>query len=265
MSDSEFTVTTHSRRIIRRWTWITLGGIAGALLAAIFAQTRPPVYEASAVLAVNLDYPRLVPLDLIVEDRLLNRVARVLTSDQTLDLVAAQLTGVFGESRAWSTRDELRRHLRLDTKLADWNLIGISEDPVEAAVLANTWAEVSLAVLDAAYDHAWAALALQEAPLVISCSELATGAPVSFFWECLTVGTRQSAEETEALRAELRLSRGVTPGLTYEAAEAAIVPGEPVVWSRGPLILSGMLLGLILGTVLAASMRPRGRTPPAGG
>ena len=151
------------RQLVRRWPWIVLAGLAGALIGLLLSQTRPPQYESSAVMAVGIDYGRTAPLELIVEDRVLSQVAALITSDRTLTLLSETLRGDMGDDPAWSDPAELRRHVRLDRKLAEWHLAAISEDPRTASQVANAWMEVSLAELDEAMDHAWEAQRLQSA------------------------------------------------------------------------------------------------------
>lgn len=240
-------------RIIRRWGLVMLAGVLGATLAWAIAGLRPPVYESAAIVSVSLDYGRTPPLELIVEDRVLSRVSRLVRSDQTLGLVVDRLRGSYGEREAWSSISELRDHLRLDARLADWHFVGISSDPAEAALLAATWAEVGLAELEAASAHAWEALRIQSAPIIVACSELLVGSPLESYWNCLAAGPDLTAEEIERLREEVRLSRGVLPILAIESAEQATMPTTPVVYDRSLLIVAGLLAGLVLGAVVVAT------------
>lgn len=251
------TLSWRTDRLVRRWYWIALGGLAGAALALILSTTRTPVYQASAALDVGVDYPRTLPIDLLAENRILNRVASFLTSDEMMASIMARLEEEKGPGEAWSSPEELRSRLRLDRKAATWELVGMAESPAEATLLAGTWLEVSVSALDQALSHAWESLRIQSPGLMLVCSELATGEPEEFFWECLAAGPSLSAEEVAQLREQLELSQGILPIVSYHVRRAAIADPSPIMWGRGPLVAGGALVGLALGTLLAALVPPR--------
>jgi hypothetical protein len=148
-----------------------------------------------------------------------------------------------------------------------WKLVGIAADPQAAARLADAWLEVSLGELDEAMLHAWRALELQSAPIVVACSEMAHGAPVEFLWECLAAAPSPGPTVVAELRREIELSRGVLPVLSYTAQRRAEPPGSPVVWARGPLMGGGALFGVLLGFAAASTWRGsflRRRRQPTG-
>jgi len=244
-------------RLIQRWPLIALAGLAGALVALLLSQARAPEYESSAALGVSIDYGRTVPLELIVEDRVLSRVAELITSDRTLSLLTYSLQSAYGVDPAWTTAAELRRHIRLDRKLAEWELVGIANDPERASEIANAWIEVSLSELDQAMTHAWNALRLQSAAIVVACSEMAEGAPTEFFWLCLAAGPELSEDRVTELRSEISLSRGVLPSISYEPLQAAVPEPTPIVWDRGVLILAGALAGMVVGVIVGGAAPKR--------
>jgi len=241
-----------------------VAGLVGGLLGLAVSRAYSPRYEAYAGLGVSLDYGRTPPLELIVEDRVLHRVASLLLSSQLLEQVRADLLATHGADGDWADAMALRRHLRLDTVLAEWRLTGISEDPIRAASIANAWAAASLRELDAASGHAWEAMRLQQAPVTIACSEMSTGAPLEFFWQCLAVGQGLDAGEVQQLQEEIRLSHGVLPIVSYESLTEARPPSQPVVWNRSLLVISGLLAGLVVGVLLAGLVAaPSGGRPSA--
>jgi hypothetical protein len=243
-------------RLIRRWLWVAAGGVAGALLALVLSACLAPIYEASASLALGIDYPRTAPLDELSEIRVLDRVAALVTSDATLALVAQELQDRHGSQAAWSSAAELRKHTRLDRKAA-WDFVGIAEDPEDSARIANAWMDVSRSEINEAMDHAWQTLRLQSAVIVLACSEMSEGASSDFFWECLATGPVLDEAQVEALRQELEQSRGVTPIISYEPVQAAVADTSPVVWDRAPLVAGGALAGMVVGAVLALAVPRR--------
>ena len=237
-------------RLIGRWYFVAVAGVLCGLAALALSAARPQVYEAAAVLAVGIDYPRAAPLDELSENRVLDRAAALVSSDTTLTLVAEELQRRHGPLAAWSSPVEVRAHTRLDRKAAAWEFVGIAGDPEAAADIANAWLHVSVTDLDAAMDHAWQALRLQSQVIVLACSEMSMGASSDFFWECLATGPVLDEGDVEALRHELELSRGVAPIISYQPVQAAIPSSSPVVWDRAPLVAGGALAGIILGALL---------------
>lgn len=246
-----------AERLVLRWPVIFLAGLGGALLAMALGLALPPRYEASASLGISIDYGRTPPLELIVEDRALNRAAGLVTSAATIDRVGNSLEARFGENPAWSSRSALKGSMRVDSILAEWRLVVAGRDPEIAATIANVWAEIGLDELETASDHAWEALRIQSAPIVVACSELLVGASLESYWQCLAAGPNLTADQVSRLQEETRLSRGVLPILSFELLDEASPPQEPVAWSRTPLVVSGMLIGLGLGAVLAGAGFPR--------
>lgn len=240
-------------RLIDRWPVVFVAGVAGGLLALAVSLLLRPRYEAFSSLNVSVNYGRTPPLELIVEDRALGRAEDLLVNPATVEKVHGALVDRFGENPAWSSSQDLRTSMRVDRMLAEWRLVVAGPDPEAAATVANIWAEVGLAELDAATDHGWAALQLQSAPIVVACAELLVGAPLESFWECLAAGPNLSPEKVARLREEVRLSHGVLPVLSFEPGGEATAPAMPIVWSRSQLIVSGMLAGLLAGCLVAAT------------
>lgn len=238
-------------RMIHRWILLVMGGMVGGLFALALSTTRTPQYEAAAVLQIGVDYPRVVELDEVPENRVLDRVAALIASDTTIALTARDLQDRYGQDPAWSSAAELRSHVRLDRKTSAWNLVGIAETPETAARIADAWMDVSKSELDQAMDHAWEALRLQSSAIILACSQVSQGASTEFFWQCLATGPNLDPAQTAALRREIGLSRGVTPILSYEPIRKAVPASSPVVWARAPLIVGGAVAGIILGVFLA--------------
>jgi hypothetical protein len=238
-------------RLIRRWVLLVIGGVVGGLFALALSTTRPPQYEAEAVLQIGVDYPRVVELDELPENRVLDRAAALIASDTTIALTTDRLQARYGQDPAWSSAAELRSHTRIDRETSAWGLVGIAETPEAAARIADAWLEVTQAELDQAMDHAWEALRLQSAAIILACSELSQGDSTDFFWQCIATGPNLDPARTAALRREIELSRGVSPILSYEPVRRAVPASSPVVWARAPLIVGGAVAGIILGGFLA--------------
>jgi hypothetical protein len=244
------------RTILQRGWLVVAAGILGALVGLGLSRFLPARYESGAAIAISLDYGRTEPLELVVEDRALDRVWQLFTSDQTLQGALALLDDREGADPAWEDLEALREHTRLDARLSRWELIGIHRDPERAAAIASAWSEVALERLERAYAHAWNAVEIQGQPFDVNCLQLITGEPPEAIWECLALGPELTEAEIAALRREIEASHGVLPILQFEQVSTAQLPERPVARARGLLVLSGGGIGWVLGMMLALA---RGR------
>jgi hypothetical protein len=231
-------------------------GLIGALIGFVFSLAHPPRYQAEAVLGVTINYGITEPLELVVEDRVLNRVVALLKSNDTLERVLDRLPGEVRDHRGWARPVNLRESLRLDKRLAEWGLVVVDEDPQLAMEVAQQWATVSLQILDEAVEHAWKAAALLGGPFDVDCYpveiEGAMGPVVT--WRCQVTPLELDPDALEgALRTEIDLSHGVLPIISYELLREPRLPNEPIQWGRGLLMGAGAVVGLILGFGLTLS------------
>lgn len=245
-------------RLAQRWPILLAAFLAGCLAGLLFSLVTPPIYQSTAAIAINIDYGRTQPLELIVEDRALDRVWQLLVSDETLLLTLERLQSSEGADEAWESLSALRSHVRLEQRLSRWELHGIHRDPRSAAAIANAWAATSLEQLQQAQMHAWNAVQLQGAPFLVQCFALyPAGVAPDALWECVASGPELTSEAVDVLRAEVEASHGILPNLAYELTESAAVPEKPVLWSRGLLVLAGGIAGLAAAMILSSKlMRP---------
>ncbi|GMR10841.1 MAG: hypothetical protein BMS9Abin28_1665 [Anaerolineae bacterium] len=249
-------------RILDRWYLLLLAGLAGGLAGLIFSVVRAPVFEADAVVAINIDYGRTEPLELIVEDRALDRVWQFLTSDQILTAASEKLSAQSASSTAWESPESMREYVRLEARLSDWHFIARNEDPETAAMIANAWAEAGIEGLDEAYAHAWTAFSLQNGQLDVFCFEQSQPLTPDSIANCLASGPNVDSEKLESLIGEIAASHGILPSLSYELMRSATPPDSPVVWNRGALVISGAVIGLLIaGVVLALYPKSGNREP----
>ncbi|MFV2044475.1 MAG: hypothetical protein ACC700_14730 [Anaerolineales bacterium] len=239
-------------RILDRWYVLLLAGLAGGLAGLIFSIVRPPLYEADAVIAINIDYGRTKPLELIVEDRALDRVWQFLTSDEVLRAASEKLSAQSASSTAWESPESMREYVRLEARLSDWHFIAQNEDPETAAMIANAWTQAGIEGLDDAYAHAWAALSLQNGELEVFCFEQSQPMTSDSIANCLASGPSFDLEGLESLIEEIEASHGILPSLSYELMRSATPPDSPVVWNRGALVISGAFIGLLVAGVVLA-------------
>jgi len=251
--------------LLRRWWVLIVLGTCGALAGLAFSATHPPVYESKAVLGVSIDYGISQPLELVVEDRAVNRVVGLVVSDAVLAMALAEVPESIRLERGWRTPADLRPALRLDQRLAQWELVGSDRDPAIAQSLAAAWAAASVKALDEARVHAWRAAGLVGLPpMDVDCalreSSAGTGQPAQ--WQCRVTRVSASAEALQGqLQTELDASRGLLPNITYELLQMPVMPEEPVIWGRESLVLAGASIGFLIGLVVALAWPGREPRP----
>lgn len=227
-----------------RWPLLLLAIVAGGSFGLLASFALPARFQSTAALAINIDYGRSQPLELIVEDRALDRVYQLLTSDETLTEVAIRLAGQSGSDPDWQDLAALRSRTRLDQKLARWELIAFTESPGNAAAIANAWAEVALEALGEASQHARVATQLEGFPSVVSCTSITTGTvKAEAFWQCVSAADRLTDRELSLLHSEIDSSHGILPNLSFELIQAATPSDQPVLWSRGIQVFAGGFVG----------------------
>jgi uncharacterized protein involved in exopolysaccharide biosynthesis len=251
MQADTFDLSDPLEKIVNGWVWIVLLGAIGVLIGLGFNFFFPPRYEAASTFAINVVYGITEDLELVIEDRALDRVWQLAMSDETLQDTVTLLEVSAGQNPSWESIDALKKHIRLDTRLSRWELIGIHRDPVTATEIANTWRKVTLEYLDEALDHAWNAYSIDGVVFDVECVKLLSeGRTRIHLWTCINTGPGVSPEDREHFQSEFEASRGILPIFNYEPLEMAMVPEKPVLWPRGLMAFFGGSIGLIIGTVL---------------
>lgn len=252
-SGKELNIHHIVRGMLRSW-WLMVGlGLAGALAGFLFSLVRPPIYEARAVLGVNILYGVTEPLALVVEDRALNRVASLILADTTLENTLQNLSKEVRDSRGYEKPSDLRKVLRVERRLAEWHLVAIDRDPQVAAQTAQEWAEVVLATFDDAVEHSLqAANLLAGGSFVVDCEEeMEAGEPLNI-WHCEAIPRNVDVENlSEQLQDEIALSHGVLLNISYELLQEASLPQAPILWRRAWLLLAGTFAGMMIGGLLS--------------
>ncbi len=235
---------------LKRWPIILVVALLGALVGLLVSHFKTPIYRSEAVIAVNINYGITESLELIVEDRAVNRIVALLSSDAVLQAVVDRLPEELRTSRNWQESFDLRNVVRFDQRLAEWGLVAVDPDPQVAQIVAQHWADVSLEVLDEAMIHAWRASALLDESFDVTCNFVVTldRENPSRFWQCQVSPLKVDPEALEGtLQTELERSHGMLPNFSYELLRASNIPEEPIIWRRGLLIASGTFAGLIIG------------------
>ncbi len=236
------------KRAMERWHWILLVACLGGLVGLGVSFLRAPVYQATSILGIGIDYSRSLPLDDDAERHAFDRVKALLLSDDAILPVLMFEENETTDALATEMLLDFRSRIRLDQMGARWELTVYDESPEKAARAANGWAENSLTLLTEAQQHAIRAIELQSAFYEISC-RLETDPKTSNRSVLVCDALDPSVDPNaiaEGLVQETNLSRGILPSLSVALIARANPAADPVIGGRGSLILAGVFIGLLL-------------------
>lgn len=240
--------------IFQHWYLTVVFGLLGALFGYGLSLKNQPVFEATAVMSIGLNFDQTTPLSQYEEDFALGKVAGVVSSDDVLEAsIDAFYQQLNIESEQLSVQD-FRSMIRLEQKSSRWEFVVSRQDPELAAVIADSWAEAAEKALWEAYGHALRAkdLQLQLVNIQAELADIRTDLDVGEEGIERIQTLEDLTEELEIrLQEELELGRGLTTFVSFEWSERAMVPKRPVIRSRGGQILAGNLLGIAIGTFMA--------------
>ena len=236
------------RRAIERWHWIFLAACLGGLVGLGVSFLRTPVYQATSILGIGIDYARSLPLDDDAEQHAFNRVRALLLSDDAILPVLLPEERESTDALAVDALNDFRSRIRLDQRGTRWELTVFDESPEKAASAANAWAENSLSVFEEAQMHAIRAIELQSVFNAISCRlEADSETSNRSVLVCDALDPSMDPDEiVEGLVQESNLSRGILPSLSGAFVARANEARDPVIGGRGSLILAGVFIGLLI-------------------
>ena len=236
------------KRAMERWHWIFLTACLGGLVGLGVSFLRAPVYQATSILGIGIDYARSLPLDDDAERQAFDRVRALLLSDEAIIPLLLPEEDESTDAVATEVLKDFRSRIRLDQIGTRWELTVYDESPEKAARAANDWAENSLALFTEAQQHAIRAIDLQSAFYEISC-RLETDSETSnrSVLVCDALDPLVDPDAVvEGLVQEANLSRGILPSLSVALVARANAAADPVIRGRGSLILAGVFIGLLL-------------------
>jgi Chain length determinant protein len=255
LSDFDLIETYH--RLLARWLWVLGIAMAAGVLGLLLSFSRPMVYQASALIGVDIDRSRAnVPDDITVRQAY-DRVRALVLADDTLQRAISEAALAGSEQAAPSSIAAFRDHIRLSERADGWELIVQGGSAAEAEGLASVWADASLEQISDALLHAIRAAEWQSILYEASC-RLQPGEPASTsaIWVCHSAPPLGSADAIpSSILSEVEASRGILPAFTYSLLQAPQGSAQAVLWNRGSLVLGGGLLGLVAGGLAAALLK----------
>jgi uncharacterized protein involved in exopolysaccharide biosynthesis len=247
-----------------RCLWLViLFTILGGLVGFLFHRLQPPIYEASAMIELNIDltqsdFAQVHPLTELEQDQSISGAMALIASEPVLEqtVIAAQAQGIqFNEANL-----VLGRNIFLERKHANQILRVRHTHPESAAQIANLWSDQAFEALVEARSHATRARFLKEYLTTLeNCpSPQETSLDGPGICQLQTYEELQTHIQTitEELQQELLLGKGIIPAMRFDQIQSAAIPTTPSSFQSNVLVLSGAVLGFIAST-LAISLYPK--------
>jgi capsular polysaccharide biosynthesis protein len=236
-------------KMLHSWPYLVLAGLIGALIGFIFSIARVPVYESRVVLGVNINYGVTQSLELVIENRAVDRVAAYINSDLVLQQVLDGMPQQSREERGWNTPADLRENAIISRRLSEWDLIVRDEKPEIAMQTAQLWAKIAVNGVQDAIQHSWKAVGLMnEEQFEVECNRISEENPLI---RCMVLPMDLDEDALNgALQNELALSHGILPNIRVEVLQRAELPESPVIWGRNLLIVAGAAASIIITIII---------------
>ena len=258
MDSGNFIPRTAIERLIRSWWLLLIFMVIGGIIGYSIFDTFPPRYEAAASIATGIDYTFSPELEDYEEDRAINEAGRLIMSDSVLNNVETTL-----KSKGYMVSHQEILDTFYTERIDDlWTLRVTGSDPIIAAEFANTWLDEAYTQLDDAFKNAQDAYALTE--YINSLEDCLQADPVEAqqYALCNISSTDEINKEIERVtnqrNDELILARAQYPAMRYSIVSEAYPPSEPDFHSRGILVLSSSVFGLVF-AILVVFLIPFGK------
>lgn len=243
-------------RLARRWWLVVVFAGAGGILAMTMALLLPARYRAESIGLLAIDPSRTYPVDENAEREIYLRVQDVLLSD---DVLASALTraAMMDEHLAQVTVGELRENIRLYDLSGQWRFVVLDRDAARAAELVNAWVDSGIAAILTAESHALKGFEAQRELFQAACRPGA--GDLNGYWICSGYEPEGHVEGLSAdVLGHAQASLGIPPVMTTSILEKANASDAVSVRNKGLLMVAGVLVGILTGTLVASS--PNGRT-----
>jgi capsular polysaccharide biosynthesis protein len=249
MKNQEFTPRESLARALERWWVIVLMTVLGGIAGWTIHFFRPPLYEATAVMTVNMDFEKR-ELTEKQEDYAFNVAAAISNSIAVKDQIIAE-----AQIRGFPVDiNQLQQQMFLERRQSVWEFHIRNRDPETAAQLASLWAEKAEEACNVALGHSLRADQIQSQISIITGSQSASGSPA--------ISTKYQAtlqNLSDELLQEKRLSLGILPIMKFGLTGSADVPPKPVLYYLANLVLAGACIGFIASLWVVSSYKGQRR------
>ena len=249
-------LTPALERVIQRWYIVAAAGVIGGIAGLLFSLSRPPVYDAFAVLTVGFNFDLTQPLTQYDSDLALHRVASVVVEGSLWERVLKD-AGIQAELKSGSpgAGEPYMSHW-LARKGTRWEFTVSSRNPELSARAANAWASIGEATLTETLIHAFEAkstqLQLNEVLTELGRAQADSSSPIDQIEHLEKVANELQAR----LQVELEAAQGVASFVSFNLTEEALPLGKPATRGRGQIVLAGTSIGILFGIVATIVVGP---------
>jgi len=233
-------------RLFSLWWFLVIFMILGAGVGELVYRLRTPIFEAHSAISIGIDFTRTGALTDVEEDYAIGIIGDLIASPDVLNQVLLKAH----EQGLELDQASLQKAIFLERQNNVWRLRVRQPESVAAEKLANLWAEQALKVAKVAIQHATVAERYHRYLLSLeSCLEQSiTDGPAEADCRLSRVYEIQieMMKTGELEEIERLASQGVMPATTFQLAENAEIPTQPIVNGHGALIFGGALIGLAL-------------------
>jgi len=230
---------------LRYWWLIVVLMTAGVILGWILFQIQPPLYEARAEIALNVDLSRTGTLSDTNQDILINTTGRVMATAAIMDDLKQQAT-----KAGWlAANSNPQRIFFIERKAESFILRVQHPNPQAALELTDRWSELALRALESASQNALQADHLERyLDGLTTCLQQQTSGGVEIhacpFQDLQQLQTEINKTGEEILKSRVN-ARGLIPGIRFALTQPAELLPEPVQFQRSTGLLAGALIGLV--------------------
>ena len=255
MKNQEFSLYDSVERVLTRWWMMVILMIIGGLAGWVLHLFNPPIYEASAVITINMDFDER-QLTQYEEDYAFTAAGAIITSSNVLNPVIAD-----AQSKGYALDPtKIADRFYLERKQSVWELRVRDPDPQVAADLANSWAQSANYRLTAVLGHAVQAEQLQvQVDDLKNCLAGASAQAAPTKLDCKALSQEQVQSMLHDVGAELvkqkNASLGIISIMSFSLTDLAGVPGSPAEDGQAGLVLAGAFIGFIVSLWLINTLR----------
>jgi uncharacterized protein involved in exopolysaccharide biosynthesis len=265
MSDKEFTPFDIIENTLSRWWIVVAVTVLGGIIGWTFHFLYSPVYQATAILTVTMDFPK-GELSQYDKDYAFSAAGVVIDSADVKEqaIKEAQAQGITFSS------PPLKNQMVSEGKQSVWELHVRDRDPQTAAKIANIWAQVANNSLNTALEDAVNAdQILNQIYMLETCLPVTPGGIGSTVknrptpkecgrYSLTEIQTTIQSWANEFVK-EREQSYGILSIMEFSLSSQASAPDEPVIYDQASLTLAGALIGFIASLWLAGLRRVRYR------
>lgn len=252
-------MSDHPLRLLnlKTYPWILLAAcmFVGALFGMLASYALKPVYEATATLTANIEIVREGNVTEIMVDSQMTILGSQVYDAQVVDAVLKD------EQAAGNNMsiEDFRKNASFERQMMNTLLKYRDYNPLIAQRVVNRWVNALYGRLLQAYPHGLAVSEARDTLQEITTSNTNQKVDQTQFCKQLNAEVEQDlkAKANAVILKESPLSLGLTSALTISNVIPADIPGQPLRYTRGSLILAGALVGMIGGIILIEGLTPR--------